>query len=51
MAKRFRVLAVDDETVNTQLIKSVLRDEYDILTATSGREAIELLKQLSLIHI
>jgi DNA-binding response OmpR family regulator len=45
MDKRFRVLAVDDEAVNTQLIKSVLRDEYDVLTATSGREAIELLKQ------
>jgi len=45
MDKRFRILAVDDEYVNTQLIKSVLREEYDILTALNGYEAINLLKQ------
>jgi len=36
MDKRFKILAVDDEYVNTQLIKSVLGEEYDILTALSG---------------
>ncbi|MEI6827447.1 MAG: response regulator, partial [Desulfuromonadales bacterium] len=45
MNKRYRILAVDDEYVNTQLIKSVLRDEYDILTALNGHEAIDLVKQ------
>ncbi|MDD2732330.1 MAG: response regulator [Desulfuromonadaceae bacterium] len=45
MDKRYRILAVDDEYVNTQLIKSVLHVEYDILTAINGHEAIALVKQ------
>ncbi len=45
MDKRYRILAVDDEYVNTQLIKSVLHEEYDILTALDGHEAIALIKQ------
>jgi len=45
MDKRFRVLVVDDELVNTELVKSVLTEEYDILTAMNGHEAINLLKQ------
>jgi response regulator RpfG family c-di-GMP phosphodiesterase len=45
MDKRYRILAVDDEYINTQLIKSSLREDYDILTAVSGYEAIDLLKQ------
>jgi len=45
MNKRFKVLAVDDEYVNTQLIKSVLGEEYDILTALNGHEAIDLTEQ------
>ena len=47
MDKRFRILALDDEYVNTQLIKSFLSEEYDILTALNGYEAIDLLKQYS----
>lgn len=45
MDKRFRILAVDDEYVNTQLLKSVLCEEYDILTAQNGHEAIDLIEQ------
>lgn len=45
MDKRFRILAVDDEYVNTQLIKSALGDEYDILTAPNGHEAIDQIEQ------
>ncbi|MEI6828101.1 MAG: PAS domain S-box protein, partial [Desulfuromonadales bacterium] len=45
MDRRFRILVVDDEYVNTQLIKSVLGEEYDILTALNGHEAIDLIEQ------
>ncbi|HIJ87895.1 MAG TPA: diguanylate cyclase [Desulfuromonadales bacterium] len=45
MDKRFRILAVDDEYVNIQLIKSVLGGEYDILTAQNGHEAIDQIEQ------
>ena len=45
MDRRFKILAVDDEFVNIQLIKSVLREEYDIISALNGHEAINLLKQ------
>ena len=45
MDKRFRILAVDDEYVNIQLLKSVLCDEYDIITALNGHEAIDQIEQ------
>jgi PAS domain S-box-containing protein len=45
MDKRYKILAVDDEYLNTQLIKSVLAEEYDILTTCSGYEAIDLVRQ------
>jgi len=43
MDKRFKILAVDDETVNLQLISFALKDEYDILTALDGHDAISQL--------
>jgi response regulator RpfG family c-di-GMP phosphodiesterase len=45
MDKRSRILAVDDDPVNTQVITSALKDEYDILTAFNGYDAISLLKE------
>ena len=45
MDKRFTILVVDDDAVNTQLINSALKDEYDILPAYNGHEAINMLKQ------
>ena len=45
MDKRFSILVVDDEPVNVQLISSALKDEYDILPAYNGHEAINMLKQ------
>ena len=41
MRAKKRVLAVDDCQLNLEIIKEVLGDEYDIRTATSGREALE----------
>jgi len=45
MNKRFRILVVDDEPVNIQLISSVLKDEFDILTALNGHDAISHTKE------
>jgi signal transduction histidine kinase len=44
MDKRFSILAVDDEPVNIQLMIAALKDDYEIFTALSGQEAIELLE-------
>jgi response regulator RpfG family c-di-GMP phosphodiesterase len=39
------ILAVDDEPANLRMLERLLRREYSILTATSGDEALELLKR------
>ncbi|MDD2898423.1 MAG: response regulator [Desulfuromonadaceae bacterium] len=45
MSKRFKILAVDDEPINLQLISAALKNEYDVLTATNGYHAIAQLKE------
>ncbi|MEI6702684.1 MAG: PAS domain S-box protein, partial [Deltaproteobacteria bacterium] len=45
MSKRNKILVVDDEPINIQLLTSVLCEEYDILTALNGHEAIDLIEQ------
>jgi CheY-like chemotaxis protein len=42
MQVKKRVLAVDDCELNLEIIKEILGDEYDVRTATSGREALEV---------
>ncbi len=42
--RRRRVLVVDDEIVNRELLAAQLSGEYDILTAGDGAEAIEILR-------
>ncbi|WP_201211115.1 response regulator [Rhodocyclus purpureus] len=42
---RASILIVDDSTTNLKLLVHVLRDEYDLRTATSGPEALALLGQ------
>lgn len=44
MAKRFKILVVDDEPVNIMLIISALEGEYDILSSMNGYDAISQLK-------
>jgi response regulator RpfG family c-di-GMP phosphodiesterase len=39
-----KILIVDDETANLRLLERLFRREYQVLTATSGGEALELLK-------
>lgn len=45
MNKRSRILVVDDDPVNLQVVASALKDNYDCITAPGGNEAINLLKQ------
>ncbi|MEI6209835.1 MAG: response regulator [Desulfuromonadales bacterium] len=45
MDKRFSILTVDDEPVNIELMRAALKDDYEILTALSGQDAIEQLEE------
>lgn len=45
MAKQCRILIVDDEPVNVQVVASALGDKYTLLTAFNGYEAIRLIKE------
>ena len=45
MDKRNCILVVDDEYINIQVIVSVFKGTYDILTALNGREAVALLNE------
>ncbi len=40
-----KILVVDDEVANVRLLKRVLGDEYEALTATGGEEALGILKE------
>ena len=41
-----RVLIVDDEDVNLQLLSNILRAQgYEIATATNGRDAVHIIKK------
>ena len=46
MYKLFRTVALDDECVNTQLLKTFFREEYDIITALNGHEAEDARKPI-----
>lgn len=39
----YKVLVVDDETANLRLLERLFRGTYDVMSAASGAEAIELL--------
>jgi CheY-like chemotaxis protein len=41
MSQRFKVLAVDDENDILLILRTSLRDEYDVLTASNGVEALQ----------
>ena len=39
--KKARILVVDDEPTNIELIQGYLEKEYDIISACSGKEALQ----------
>jgi|GEM_PF-1414866 len=45
MNNRFRILLVDDDLINIQFMTSSLKDEYDVLTAENGHDAISQIKE------
>lgn len=41
----YKILIVDDEPANLRLMERLFRRDYQVVTALSGKEALELLKQ------
>ena len=41
----YKILAVDDEPANLRTLSRLFREDFEVFTATSGAEALELLKQ------
>ncbi len=49
-----KILVVDDEDIMLMITRRILSAKYDVVTASTGAEAIELFEReqpLSLIHI
>jgi len=42
MNRRARILVVDDEVANIEILNAALEDEYDVSFATSGQDAIAI---------
>jgi len=40
-----KILIVDDDSIHLEMVKAALQDEYDVSTATSGKEALGLFYQ------
>lgn len=41
----YKILIVDDEPANLRALERLFRKDYEVLTATSGAQALELLRQ------
>jgi signal transduction histidine kinase len=41
---QYNILYVDDEEINLRIFKSTFEDEYNVFTATSGEEGLEIIK-------
>lgn len=48
MQKRGKLLIVDDEAVNRTLLASYLKEEYEIIQAVDGKDAIEKIQKYGL---
>lgn len=46
-----RVLYVDDEAINLELLQLTFKNELDVLTALSAREGLDILAQNADIHV
>jgi DNA-binding NtrC family response regulator len=42
---RYKILIVDDEAANLRALERLFREDYEVHTAESGAEAVELLRQ------
>jgi DNA-binding response OmpR family regulator len=43
--RRYRILAVDDDFINVHVMNSALKNEYDVVVAYNGYDAVNLLKE------
>ena len=43
-SEKHTILLVDDEVNNLQLLRRTLRHDYNILTASNGKEALEIVE-------
>lgn len=43
--KRARLLIVDDQPVNVKALNEIFKDEYDVLVATNGQQAIKIARE------
>jgi DNA-binding NtrC family response regulator len=41
----YKILIVDDESANLRALERLFREDYEVLTAGSGADALELLRQ------
>jgi methyl-accepting chemotaxis protein len=44
-SEKQKLLIVDDDSIHLEMVKTVLNDEYEVITATSGKEALGLFYQ------
>lgn len=51
MSEKCTVLYVDDEPINLQLFKLLLGDKYNVITAISGEQGLEMLEKNSQITV
>ena len=45
--KKRKVLVVDDEEINRELLGNMLDDRYDVIFAENGKDAFELIEEYS----
>jgi response regulator RpfG family c-di-GMP phosphodiesterase len=46
MNMKYKMLIVDDEPANLRMLERLFREDYDVITAESGAEALELLTHI-----
>lgn len=46
--RRFKILAVDDTKTNISILLELLGEDYDIVPATSGAKALEIVKKIQI---
>ncbi len=45
MGTKKKVLIVEDEIINREILKRILSDDYEVLEASNGSEALDILKK------
>ena len=45
MTGKDKILIADDEKINVSVLTSYLSDNYDVITASTGEEALEIVKK------